>query len=301
MTAGHNAEGPNRLSLGGDDSGLGGMIALGTIREVLRIVLNYILPKIRGIDLKTLMASIALVCSAASTVGWCQKVPLTDTEKCVVQISIQKPDGSVVGFGTGFFIREDGLIGTAFHVYASAIQAVSENRGGVLVARRASRESGQFTYAAFQIVGADPTHDLAILKLMAVDTKSWDAVGGINVLKLSQSKTILPGSSVTATGYFGNDVWPLTLSGRLAGATIFQITPAAGKTDAVAAEEFVTTLNAFPGQSGSPVTLEDGAVIGVVLAIVPVTVPFNNQPVPTGLNRVAKAEYLQALMSSIPK
>lgn len=223
----------------------------------------------------------------------CQKLQLLDAEKSVVQVSWVKPDNSIAAEGTGFFVRDDGVVATAFHVYAAAIQAMSEGRGGAIVVRRVSRDTNSFIYQRVQLVNADPEHDLALLKTISKPDAGWEKVGGVHSLKLCAATELTPNSNVTATGYFGTDTFPVTLGAKLVGETTTTF-------PGIAVEEFLVSLGAVPGQSGSPVMLDDGTVIGVVLSMVPVTVPFNNQAVLSGLNRIAKVEFLQRLLSSTP-
>lgn len=50
------------------------------------------------------------------------------TENSMVQIAVATPPSSVTNFGTGFFIRDDGLIATASHVYLKALNAIVDAR-----------------------------------------------------------------------------------------------------------------------------------------------------------------------------
>jgi len=64
---------------------------------------------------------------------------VSPSENSVVQIAVAVPGGSVTNFGTGFFIRDDGLIATASHVYLKALNAIVDARAGVVIARHFSR------------------------------------------------------------------------------------------------------------------------------------------------------------------
>jgi S1-C subfamily serine protease len=226
-----------------------------------------------------------------------QQLKLSSLEKSVVQIVVVLGDKSIVPCGTGFFVRNDGTIATAFHVYSQAAQVISEKRGGVLVARRVMRTEGtafNFTMAGLDFRSSDPTHDLVLLKLSSLDQKAWETVGGIVPLSVSTLTEVESGIPVKVVGYFGTDALPVTTRAALVGGAPVVI-------PGNEIEEFLVSASAVPGESGGPVILDDGSVIGVILSIVPVTVPFANQPIPSGLNRVAKAESLQRLLSSLPK
>lgn len=117
-------------------------------------------------------------------------------------------------------------------------------------------------------------------------------MGGIKPLPFSSLKEVEPEAEVTVIGYFGSDLYPVSLSGRLVGATVMTV-PGLGDI-----EEFLVSASAVPGQSGSPIVLPDGSVIGVMDSIVSVPLSFNTQPLASGLNRVVKVEHLQRLLSS---
>ena len=133
---------------------------------------------------------------------------------------------------------------------------------------------------------------MALLRIVEVKGDLWNPVGGIHALPLSMVKEIEPGSPVMVVGYFGSDLYPLSLAARLVGETTVTIS------QGVDVEEFLVSASAVPGQSGSPVVMDDGSVIGIITAIVPVSVAFNPQPLPSGLNRVIKVENLQRLLTS---
>ena len=212
-----------------------------------------------------LVPSLALVCSA-------QNLLQSEHEKSLVQIYVQKPDNTRSPKGTGFFVSDDGLVATALHVYSEALKEIVDNRGGAIAAGRASRATNSFSWAGVNLVSTDAVHDLALLKLAVVDQKVWSAVGGIHPLKLAHEKEISPESPVTVVGYFGSDLFPVTLDGYIAGETVFAPQPG------VAVGEFLVSVFAAPGESGSPVLLSNGTVVGLITAMVPVSVGFNTQP-----------------------
>jgi S1-C subfamily serine protease len=232
------------------------------------------------------------LCVLSQRNGNAQDLKMSEHERAVVQIALQKPDSSFSTFGTGFFIDENGTVATALHVYISAISAVSELRCGNIVVRRASRSTKRYVWSTVDVLKSDAPHDLALLKVKETEAQLWDQVGGIKPLPLSTLKEIEPETEVTSIGYFGIDLFPVSLSARLVGATA---TTVLGTGDI---EEFLVSASAFPGQSGSPVILADGSVIGIMDSIVPVQLSFNPQQLASGLNRVVKVEHIQRLLSS---
>jgi S1-C subfamily serine protease len=243
------------------------------------------------------MKSMAVVFLAFLATSLCaQNLKFTDPEKSVVQIAVVRADNSIVPCGTGFFVRDDGLIATAFHVYSAAIQVMSEARGAAVVVRRATRQSGIFIAAEVELKSTDATHDLALLKLRKLEDSAWAKVGGIKTLSPSSITEAEPATNVRVIGYFGADIFPVTRRASLVGESM--LTPVNGS----AVPEFLVSAGSIPGESGSPILLEDGSVLGVLLSMVPVTVPaFSSQALPSGLNRAAKAEFLQRLITSLPR
>jgi S1-C subfamily serine protease len=221
-----------------------------------------------------------------------QELKALDHERTVLQIVLQRLDGSTVPLGTGFFVDENGTIVTALHVYATGLNLISQGRGGRFFARRANRVTGQYTGVGIELLKPDYMHDLVSFKMQEVKPEPWAGVGGIKPAILSASKEVQADASVKVIGYFGGDIFPVTVSARLVGAT--KVIVAQGRS----VEEFLVSAAAVPGQSGSPVFLDDASVIGVVTSIVPVSVPFNPNPIPSGLNRVIKAEHIQRLLLS---
>jgi hypothetical protein len=96
--------------------------------------------------INALMAALMMPGSAPLLFG--DGVTAKQTENSVVQIAVAMPGGSITNFGTGFFIRDDGLIATASHVYLKALDAIVDARGGVVIVRRFSRTTrGQWVGA----------------------------------------------------------------------------------------------------------------------------------------------------------
>jgi len=232
-----------------------------------------------------------------------QNIKRSDYDKSVVQILMKKTDGSLVSYGTGFFVRQDGIIASAFHVYVQALNAIADNRGGQIIARRLVRQSEMSASGNLEVAGLDVAHDLILFKATNGDS-AWNKVGGIKTLSPSNETEIDIGTSVIIVGNLGDDGFPITLSGYLAGSahsTIEMEKDAKGSNTRIDFDEFLVSAFVVPGHSGSPVILSDGSVLGIVTSIVPLSLPNNSQQLHSGLCRVIKAEHLQRLLSSLPK
>jgi S1-C subfamily serine protease len=149
--------------------------------------------------------------------------------------------------------------------------------------------------SAIDIVTADPKHDLVLVRIQDFHNDKtsalWQTVGGIRVLKLADTTSIMLPFSARIVGYFGQDSFPDHLRSDIVGTGMVTIGPEV-------VEEFLLSALLLPGHSGSPVLDDSGNVIGVVSSIVPVTVPFNpSQPMHSGLGKAAKVEHLKRILS----
>lgn len=161
----------------------------------------------------------------------------------IVEIDVTQASsrGRVVGEGqgSGFLINADGTIMTNNHVIENASRvSVVFNNGKTVSAT---------------IVGTDPVHDLALIK---VDPS---AVSGVTPLTLADSTTVKPGQMAIAMGApFGLDetITVGVISGLNRSVSGSQLTGML-QTDAA--------LN--PGNSGGPLLNANGEVIGINTAI----------------------------------
>ena len=112
-------------------------------------------------------------------------------------------------------------------------------------------------------------------------------------LLLDDGAILEDGTQVCMRGYFGSDDFPLFLSGSTASATV--LGPSL-------VQELLIVLPVVPGQSGSPlISVETGRVVGVLTAIVPVSLPFNQQPAHSGLARAVEVVHVKKLVESLGK
>ncbi|MFZ5469950.1 MAG: Do family serine endopeptidase [Myxococcota bacterium] len=228
----------------------------------------------RGAMAVVAAAMLAVVCSGSSSVGAAQAVqaprdfphpqsftPLVEAVKsAVVNVSVQQrgmeglegldlferffgaPPGSSqirLGTGSGFIIREDGLVLTNSHVVEGALSIRVQ-----LDDRR--------TFEA-KVLGRDPLTDLALLELQG-------EVGRLPVVQLGDSEKMRVGDWVMAIGNpFGlaSSVSAGIISAR---ARDIQVGPF---------DDFFQTDAAInPGNSGGPLFNMHGEVIGINTAIV---------------------------------
>ena len=146
--------------------------------------------------------------------------------------------------------------------------------------------------APIQLVAQDYQHDVVLLKMQAVDP-TWKQVGGVVPLLLDDASGLDDGAQVCMRGYFGSDDFPLFLRGTTAGTTV--LGPSS-------VQELLIVLPVVPGQSGSPLMSgETGKVVGILTAIVPVSLPFNPQPAHSGLARAVEVVHVKKLVESLEK
>ena len=173
---------------------------------------------------------IVLVFCTISTVP-AQTVPQI-AEKALaatVYLEMQDSNGLPLGFGSGFFVR-DNLIATNYHVIEGA-------------ARGTAKLVGQFsTYTIEGVTATDKTNDLALLKV---------TVSGINPLSLGNSSDVKIGETVYVAGN------PKGLEGTFSDGII------SSRRDPYTKERLQMTAPISPGSSGGPVLNSKGEVIGI--------------------------------------
>lgn len=149
---------------------------------------------------------------------------------------------SAAGLGSGFIVREDGVIVTNAHVVSGASR--------ISVAMK----DGQ-TYPA-KLLGADETNDLAVIK---IDAK------GLPVAPMGNSSTLLVGEWAIAIGnpygFLLANTEPSVTAGVVSGTGRNLATPSEGS--GVYVDMIQTDASINPGNSGGPLVNALGEVIGV--------------------------------------
>ena len=149
---------------------------------------------------------------------------------------------SRAGLGTGFVIRDDGVIVTNAHVVAGASRVVVMARDGR-------------TYPA-RVLGADETNDIAVLKVEA---------RRLSVAPLGDSDSLLVGEWAIAIGnpygfLLGNSE-PSVTAGVISGVGRNLVERGTGPSAYFDMVQTDASIN--PGNSGGPLVNADGDVIGV--------------------------------------
>ena len=154
------------------------------------------------------------------------------TLAATVYLEMQDSKGLLLGFGSGFFVR-DNLIVTNYHVIEGA-------------ARGTAKLVGKFTtYTIEGVTATDKTNDLALLKVTAP---------GIKPLPLGNSTDVKIGETVYVAGN------PKGLEGTFSNGIISSLR------DKNTKERLQMTAPISPGSSGGPVLNSKGEVIGVSFA-----------------------------------
>ena len=146
-----------------------------------------------------------------------------------VYLEMKNSTGTTLGFGSGFFVREN-LIATNYHVIEGAAQGTAKLVGKYT------------TYNIEGITATDQTNDLAILKVNAY---------GIKPLPLGNSDNVRIGATVYVAGN------PKGLEGTFSDGII------SSRRDRYTQERLQMTAPISPGSSGGPVLNRKGEIIGV--------------------------------------
>ena len=147
-----------------------------------------------------------------------------------VYIEMKDSNGEILGFGSGFFVRED-LIATNYHVIEGASQGTAKLVGKYT------------TYAIEGITATDETNDLVLLKVTAY---------GIKPLSLGNSDNVRIGATVYVVGN------PKGLEGTFSNGII-----SSWHNRYTKKERLQMTAPISPGSSGGAVLNRKGEVIGI--------------------------------------
>jgi len=149
-----------------------------------------------------------------------------------------------LGAGTGMVLTADGEVLTNNHVVDGAWKIEAQVPGGQ-------------TYTA-TVVGADPTHDVALLQLQ-------DA-SGLTTITPGDSTSVSVGDSVQGVGNaLGHEGPPSVATGSITGLNR-SITAQDGNSSEKLSGMIQTDANILPGDSGGALVDGDGQVVGMITA-----------------------------------
>ncbi|MBA2308622.1 MAG: trypsin-like peptidase domain-containing protein [Pseudonocardiales bacterium] len=167
----------------------------------------------------------------------------------VVQLKIQ--GGGRSGAGSGMVLSGDGLILTNNHVVESAAAA-----GGSVTA---VFQDGRTAPA--QIVGRDPTSDVAVVKAQGI--------AGLRPIDLGNSESLRVGQDVVAVGS------PLGLGGSVTSGIVSALDRAVSLGQSADRETVINAIQTDaainPGNSGGPLVDRQGRLVGINTAIATVS------------------------------
>jgi S1-C subfamily serine protease len=178
--------------------------------------------------------------------------------------------GRITGFGTGFFITEDGYMLTCAHVVNAASM--------VKVCPPPVDPKGQMLTA--RVVKVDVKNDLALLKIDG-HFKAL-ALADADEVKLAQEVFTVGFPNVTVQG-----LAPKFTQGNISALSGIQDNPGL----------FQISVPVQPGNSGGPLANTRGNVVGVVSAQVN---PAKLSRTPQNVNYAVKSIQAQALLQSVP-
>jgi S1-C subfamily serine protease len=161
---------------------------------------------------------------------------MLNNRKAVATLTALDASGRAIGQGTGFFITNNGVLVTAYHVVKGAATI------------RAHLPSGAY-YVLKDIRAADEKADVAVLQFDATDTPSVSALGDSDRLRV--------GDEVYAIGA------PAGLEGTVSTGSISNPVQQIGDRSYI---QFTAPIS--PGSSGGGLFDEHGEVIGITAALV---------------------------------
>ena len=180
-----------------------------------------------------------------------------------------QPSQPPTGFGTGFFVSDDGFLLTNYHVI---------RRARKILILQGDRE------LPAEIVVVDPSNDLAVLKVDSVS----------NPILLGNVRSVVLGDSVMTIG-FPNVAFqgraPKLTKGEINSLTGFQDDP----------RMFQTSVQMQPGNSGGPLLDQLGNAIGITAGTLNSLITFKAAgSIPQNVNYAVKISYAQLLLDTVP-
>ncbi len=179
------------------------------------------------------------------------------------------PDLDIAGFGSGYFVTDDGYFLTNYHVVEGASKVELKTNGGLTTAR---------------VVSTDPDNDLALLK----------ANGSFTAVRFQSDRNVRLGQTVFTVGFPRPD-----LQGFSPKVTRGVVSSQNGMMDDIRRFQFDASIQ--PGNSGGPIANEKGEVVGTVVSMLNSRTRLESgDQVPQNVNYGIKKSYVLAFLDTVP-
>jgi len=181
--------------------------------------------------------------------------------RAVVELLAIGPGGSGKNLecsGTGFLVNEEGYILTNAHVFEEAQRCLGVSQSAKILAKMASPATDRALATSCELVGLDEAHDLAVLK-MEHPFEAAPAKVRSRFVRFEPAEVAV-GTRVAVTGH-PRFIWnPVTQAGNLLRRERLLL----DERSKSPTEVIIVNIPLKPGNSGSPVYLEAGGVVGIV-------------------------------------
>jgi S1-C subfamily serine protease len=244
-----------------------------------------------------------LVAGASSVVAAGPEETIARIKPSVVAIGTYQPtrNPAFAFTGTGFAVGDGSLVATNAHVIPSVLDG--DRRENVVVAIP-NATGGQAAALPTQLVGIDREHDLALL---SIQNRT------LPPLQLGTGRPLKEGQNLYFTGFPIGAVLGLiaaTHRGMVSALTPIAIPRnTAGELDAAAIKRLSATPytviqldgTAYPGNSGSPLYDDSGAVVGIINMVFVKGARENAISQPSGISYAIPVQALADLIASRKK